>query len=393
MAGGLLATTGSSVAGGASKYPPIPAGPITFGVSTPLSGPSAPDGIFTKLGFNVALAYFNQEHPNGIDGHPVKIELLDDASDVTKAVQVANQIVSDKDAAVITASYNPAATQQQLAVWAKAKMPVVANLSLPPGSVAKLSGEYPYDFSPNPAGVQYATNAGKWIDSHGYTKVAMLSDGIPVDTESQNQIIQGIQSGKHPAKIVSKVTITAGAVDDSAAITKLKASGANLLVVTAGESYGPIWQGMLAADWSPTILSTAGAWYSGFTTMGSLVNNAVAYYYNCADSATETFSSVQNDLMAKYAAATSNLVTNYLTFIATDSAPMELLDYAITKYHSTAPAAIKAALEGIHKQSFLGLTYTFTPTNHYGLVGPLGSAVCHMGTPYAGGVGKVPVKA
>jgi hypothetical protein len=96
--------------------------------------------------------------------------------------------------------------------------------------------------------------------------------------------------------------------------------------------------------------------------------------------------------MAAYAAATSNAVVNYLTFIATDSVPLEMLNYAITKYHSIAPAAIKKAIEGIHNQQYLGFTYNFSATNHYGLTGQYGAATCQMGPPYAGGVGKVPVK-
>ena len=97
--------------------------------------------------------------------------------------------------------------------------------------------------------------------------------------------------------------------------------------------------------------------------------------------------------MTQYANATADFEVNYLTFLATDSAPFELLNYAISKYHSVAPQAIKAALEGIHNQSFLGLPYNFSATNHYGLIGEFGPAVCHMGPPYAGGVAKVPVKA
>jgi ABC-type branched-subunit amino acid transport system substrate-binding protein len=388
----LTTVAGATPSGASQKYPPIPPGPITFGVSTPLSGAEASYGIFTKLGFNVAMDYFNQEHPNGINGHQVKLTLLDDGSNVTQAVQTAQQLVADKVAAVVTLTTDPAAATQQFAVMQKNKVPVVANLSLPTGSIKQLSTEYPYLFSPNPAAVQYIVDAGKWVDSKGYKKVAFLSDGIPADTQVENEVIQGIGEGKPKATVVDRETIAPGSVDDSAAVTKLKASGADLLIVTAGEAYGPIWQSILASGWSPTILASAGAWYSGFTSMGSLTPNAYAFYYECADSSSQTFSAVQNQLMSQYATATSSLVTNYLTFLATDSEPLEILYYAITKYNSVAPAALKAAIEGIHNKSFLGLTYNFSSTNHFGLTGSFGPAVCHMGAPYAGGVGKVPVK-
>jgi ABC-type branched-subunit amino acid transport system substrate-binding protein len=387
---GTLALVGpTSTAGASSGYPPIPQGPITFGVSTPTSGAQASYGIFTKLGITEALKAFNAEHPNGIDGHQVKVQILNDGSDVTQAVQVANQIVANKDAAVITVSYNPSADAQQLAVFTKAKMPVVADLA---GLQYSNTKTYPYLFSPNSSIQQYVLASTQWMKKKGFTKVAMLNDGITTDVAVQNQMLSDMKTEAPKAKVVASTTITPGAVDDSAAISKLKASGADLLVVNAGVSYGPIWNAVQAANWSPTILTSAGAWYDGFSAMGPLQAKASAYYYNCADTTTQTFSATQQSLMAAYAAATSNAVTNYLTFIATDSMPLELLNYAITKYHSVDPAAIKKAIEGIHNQSFLGFKYNFSSTNHYGLIGQFGAATCLMAPPYAGGVGKVPVK-
>jgi ABC-type branched-subunit amino acid transport system substrate-binding protein len=388
----LIATAAAGVtsAGASSKYPPIPAGPINIGVSTPLSGAEASYGIFTQDGFKVAMAYFNQEHPNGIDGHKVNLILLNDASSVTTAVSVANQLVADKVAAVVTLTTDPAAAFQQLVVFAKAKVPVIANLELTTqASNATLAKEYPYLFSPNPSLAQTGVAALNWIKSKGFKNVGILNDGIPYDTLFANLISTGLKKDKIKT---TTVNISPGAVDDAAAITQLKSSGAQLLVVTAGESYGPIWESVLASGWSPTILSSAGAWYSGFTSMGALTSKASAYYYQCANSATQTFTSVQNSLMAQFANATDNLVVNYLTFLATDSVPLEIANYAITKYHSVSPQAMQAAILGIHNQEFLGLKYSFSPTNHFGLTGEYGPAVCHMGAPYAGGVGKVPVK-
>ena len=177
-------------------------------------------------------------HPNGIDGHPVKLEILNDASDVTHAVQVANQMVSDKDAAVITASYNPAAAGQQLAVWTKAKMPVLANLELTNSlTPAELAKQYPYLFSPNPSLQQTGVAAVSWIKKKGFKNVGILNDGIPYDTVFANQISSGVKSVK--GATVTTVDISPGSVDNSAAIAKLKGAGAQLLVVTAGEGFGP----------------------------------------------------------------------------------------------------------------------------------------------------------
>jgi ABC-type branched-subunit amino acid transport system substrate-binding protein len=387
---GTLAVVGpAATASASSGFPPIHKGPITLGVSAPLSGAEASYGSFTKLGVAEALKAFNAAHPNGIDGHQVKIQTLNDGSDVTQAVQVANQFVANKDAAVITVSYNPSAVAQQLAVYTKNKMPVVGVVS---GFQYANTKTYPYLFSPLASEQQSTQASAQWIGKKGFKRVAMLNDGVPIDQDVQNAIITNMKKSAPNAKVVASATITPGSVDDAAAITKLKAANPDLLVANVGSSYGPLWSAMQSASWTPTILTSAGAWYDGFTSMGNLEPKANAYYWTCANSSTQAFTAEQNTLMAAYAAATSNLVVNYLTFIATDSIPLEMLNYAITKYHSIAPAAIKKAIEGIHNQSYLGFKYNFSPTNHYGLTGQYGAATCQMGPPYAGGVGKVPVK-
>jgi len=47
-----------------------------------------------------------------------------------------------------------------------------------------------------------------------------------------------------------------------------------------------VWQAIQSAGWNPKILTSAGAWYDGFTGMGPLANNAVAGYEDCVKTAT-----------------------------------------------------------------------------------------------------------
>lgn len=379
-----------SSAGASSGYPPIPKGPITFEVSADLSGAAAAYGQTTKEAFqNVTLQAFNATHPNGIDGHKVIIKLQNDASDVTGAVQAADQMVADKAAGVVTVSQSPAAQSQQLAVLTKAKVPVVSTLT---GSQYADTTKYPYAFSPGGSVEQEGAVAAKWMASRNVKRVAVLTDGLPQDTDAVNQIEAGMKQYAPKAKVVQSVTIPSGSVDDSAAIAKAKAASPDLLVVYLGVGFGPVWQAMQSASWSPTILSSAGAWYDGFDAMGSLTAKAYAPYVDCAATPSQTFTAEQQDLFAKYSAVTGATSVNYLTYIASDSVPVEIMAAAIEKYRSTDPSAIKKAIEGIHHQSFIGIQYNFSPTNHFGLTGQYGPAVCAMGPPYAGGVGKVPIK-
>jgi ABC-type branched-subunit amino acid transport system substrate-binding protein len=389
----LLTSIGAIAAAPASAnsgYPPIPSGPILFGVSTSLTGAAASYGVPTVQSFQgVTLKAFNAKHPNGIDGHKLEIKIYNDNSTVTGAVQAAQQMASDHVAGVATLTTNPRGSSQQVAVLARNKVPIVSTLS---GSQYSNTKKFPYAFSPASSVQQEGSAAGKWIGSHGFTRVAWLSDGVAQDTDALDQILAGIRRYAPKAKIVGSQTIPPGTVNASTAITALKATNPQLLVVFIGLGYGPVWQAMQTANWSPTVLASAGAWYDGFSAMGPLAAKAYSPYVDCAASPTQTFSIEQQALFAGYSSVTSGQSFNYLTYIASDSIPVELLAYAIEKYHSTDPNAIKRALEGIHNQLFLGIKYNFSPANHYGVTGGYAAAVCVMSSPYAGGLGKVPIR-
>jgi ABC-type branched-subunit amino acid transport system substrate-binding protein len=384
-------SSGASSGGGSTKYPPIPAGPIVLGVSLPLSGATAAYGLTAQVSFNkVTIPEFNAQNPNGIDGHPVQIKILDDASDVTKAVSAATQFVADHVAAVLTASYNPEAAGQQYAVWNKAKVPVVSVLS---GSQYANASAWPYFFGTGPSVQQEGTATAQWIGKKGFTRVATLNDGLPQDTDALSQITNALKTEAPQASVVKSVTIPPGSVDASAAVAQLKAANPDVLIVYIGFGYGPVWSAIRASGWSPQIIASAGAWYDGFTAMGPLAAKAVSPYNDCADSSSQTWPTDGAGLMSKYSAATAGGFVNYLTFVQTDTVALEILKYAIEKYHSVDPNAIKAAIDGMHGMSFHGINYDYSPTNHYGISGPFAAAVCNMGPPFAGGDAKVPVKA
>ena len=387
----LLVSVGASPqpASASSGFPPIPPGPIVIGISTSLTGAASAYGVPTVQSFqNVTMKYWNAEHPDGIDGHKVTLKVYNDDSTSTGAIQAATQMAADHVAGVATLTTNPIGAGDQITVLTKYKIPIVSTLT---GSQYTNTKKYPYAFSPAASVQQEGTAAGKWIGSHGFTRVAWLSDGVNQDVDALNQILAGMKKYAPKAKVVGSQTIPPNSTEVSSAITALKGSNPQLLLVYIGLGYGPIWEAMQTQGWSPTILASAGAWYDSFSAMGPLAAKAYAPYVDCAASTSTQFTASQQVLFAGYSAATGGYETNYLTFIASDSIPVELLTYAIQKENSTAPAAIKKAIEGIHNQTFLGLKYNYSSTNHYGITGQYGANVCVMAPPYAGGVGKVPI--
>src|SRR3954470_6193314 len=202
--------TGATGTTAASKYAPITPGPIKFGVSPPLTGATASFGTLTKTSFeNVTTKTFNAAHPDGIDGHPIQIEIVDDASDVTKAVNVANQFVSEKVTAVLTATYNPAAAPQQLAIFGKNKIPAL---------VQAVSDDYtdtskwPYFFGMGSSDKLAGEAAAKYIGKHAEVKkISILSDGSPSQVEIQNDMMTALKTSAPSVTVAKTATITPGA--------------------------------------------------------------------------------------------------------------------------------------------------------------------------------------
>ena len=388
--GHASAGTSGGTTASSRNYKPIRAGPIVLGVSVPLSGPTAAFGIGTKLGFQVALRSFDAAHPDGIDGHRVEIKILDDGGDVTKAVRVAEDLSADHVAAVVTVTYNPAAADQQLAVFNKNRIPVIATL---PGPQYADTSAWPYDFGIGAQQQQQGLVAARYIAAKGYTRVATLTDGIPTDVSAVQQITESMKRLAPHARVVKALTVPPGSVDLSVAVAQLRSANPQLLIAILGFAHGPLWSAMRSARFAPQLMVDPGAWYDGFSAMGPLAKGAVTPYLDCADSAAQMLPPATTALMTMYEAVTGDAGVDYLTYVANDTVPLELARYAIGKYHSTDPDAMKAALESMPRMNFYGLTYRFSATNHVGATAIYGPAVCNMGAPYAGGRAKVPVKA
>jgi ABC-type branched-subunit amino acid transport system substrate-binding protein len=186
------------------------------------------------------------------------------------------------------------------------------------------------------------------------------------------------------------VSIPPGAVDVSTALAQLKAASPDLLIVAVGFGFGPIWQGMQAASWSPAILTSPGAFYDGFNSMGPLATKGVVPYVDCVAPGHAPFQKTLTDLMDAYMSVPGTSTVNLLAQPSYDSVPLEILKYAIEKNHSVDPDAIKQAIEGMGGQTYFGaFTYNFSPTNHFGMTGDLGPNICKM-TPFSDGKYQIP---
>ena len=205
----------------ASKYPSIPAGPIKLGVSLPLSGAAAAYGTLAEKALeDVSLKAFDAANPDGIDGHQVQFVILDDASDPTKAVSVANQFVSDKVAAVVALSYNTAADPLQLAILSKAKIPVIAVVS---SDEFANTSKYPYFYGTTASNKDDGEAAEIGSLTTKRSREWRYSPTIRMQwTSFRTNLSASLKSREHDVTIKS-VSMAPGSVDVSTQIAELKA--------------------------------------------------------------------------------------------------------------------------------------------------------------------------
>jgi ABC-type branched-subunit amino acid transport system substrate-binding protein len=375
-------------AAAASQFPAIPAGPIKFGISASLSGAGAAYGLNAQKQFSVSMSLFNAAHPDGIDGHKVQLDIIDDASEVTKAVGTAQQFVANKDAFVWKLSDNPDAATQQVQIFTKAKLPSIT-YSVPANDTNP--AQFPYVFSSLNSAQQSGQATAQWIAQHPEFKtIGLLTDGSEPDVAFANGILNPLKSLAPSVQVVKTASIPTGSVDPAVAVSQLKSANPDLLLVALGLGYGPIWQAIQATNWSPSIVTSAGAWYDGFNAMGPLATKAYAAFDDCVTAGHPPFPTDITSDMDGYIGALGESTINYLTYINSGLMEFELAKLAIEKYHSIDPNALKQALEGMTNQTVLGIfQYSFSPTNHFGLTGQYGEHVCHM-SPFVDGKYKEP---
>jgi hypothetical protein len=189
---------------------------------------------------------------------------------------------------------------------------------------------------------------------------------------------------------VKVVSIPPDQVVDASAITELQAAKPDLFFEDTSSGYGSVWDAMLTANWSPPILASAGVWYDALSSMGPLESNAYSAFENCATSATESMPA-EKAAWPVFRQIVGAGQVNLNASVGDNLNSIDMVAYAIKKEHSLAPNAIAKGIESIRNVTFNGFLYNFSPTQHYGLTGSLGAAVCNVGPPYAGGaLGLIP---
>ncbi len=281
--GGGSADSGSS--GGDPKV-------IKIGTLHPLTGPYAGDGQQLENGAKLAIKAINDAGGiKSLGGAQLQLDAGDTKGAPDTGQSEAQRLISNGDVALV-GTYQSAVSANVAAVAERNRTPFLMDVS---GDDSILSQGYKYSFRMQPKNSRFGTAAADYVDQiakasgHPVTKVAYLHESTAFGTGAYNAF--KAEAGKLGLTMGPEITYDAASVSDlTTQIAQVKASGANVLVVS-----GYYRDGVLAAKAvqtvKPKLDAVVGAADGAFdqpqfpTDAGSAANGFFDVNYHLDDSA------------------------------------------------------------------------------------------------------------
>jgi branched-chain amino acid transport system substrate-binding protein len=195
--------------------------PIMIGASTPLTGPVSHYGQHARWGSQLAIEEANAK--GGINGRKIEIDYQDNRCNPAEAVKSVTQMLATKKYAAIFDGLCSSAALAIMPLVERAKVPfIIANASAT--SIAEKSGEggNKWTFKVNPTDASMLDALVGWLNKEGKAdNIAFLGE----DTDYGRAGSAGFEAAlaKYGKKLVMVDYSQKGAVDYTAALTKIKA--------------------------------------------------------------------------------------------------------------------------------------------------------------------------
>jgi ABC-type branched-subunit amino acid transport system substrate-binding protein len=220
---------------------------IKLGGTVPLSGPAAAFGVVGP-GAAAYFAYVNDH--GGVNGRKIDYEYLDDAYDPTQTVQLTRRLVQQDE---VFAIFNTIGTDNALAVRSLLNQLEVPMLFAGTGASSFADPKnYPWSMPYLPNNIAEGTIYGRYILQHlPKARIGVLVESDDYGKDLNAGLRKAIRSKR---KIVATEGYALTDTNVSSQVAKLKAAGANTLVLFATPQFAI--QGFLAANklgWHPQI--------------------------------------------------------------------------------------------------------------------------------------------
>ncbi len=337
--------------------------PIKVGAILSLTGNYAGLGEPEKNALQLQVKQINDA--GGINGRPIELIIEDDGTDEAKAVSAAAKLIEQDG---VVAILGATGTGQSMAVRGDIDRAGIPEISMAGGTAVtqkfdKLVYQTPWS---NTLVVPFVLNSMK---SQGHTKVALLSSADGYGKDGKAIILA--EAPKSGVEVVSDQTFNPGDTDFSAQLTKMKASGADaMLLWTAGKDAANILK-------TSKDLGITQPWFGGS-------GQARKEFVTGAGEAAEGFQfgtgkslvpatwgtdseeyKVVNDFSTRYKEA-YGAEPDIFAGHAFDA--INILAAALKQTGGdTDPAKLNAAIEATKALIGYGGSFTFTPTDHNGL--------------------------
>lgn len=349
----------SAAPAGTSAAAATTAAPYEINVILPLTGGGAFLGKPQQQALQVLETTFNKT--GGIKGRPVKFVFYDDATNPTNDVQLANQIIAKKVSVIVGPS---------IVASCNAISPLLTNgpvmFCLSPGIHPEKGS---YTFTSSVSTIDQNRALFKYFKAKGLTKVATLTSTDATGQDADNAI-HTAQSETPGVDLVAQEHFTTTDVSVSAQITRIKGSGAQVLIAwSTGTPIATVLRGVSQAGLDIPVATTDGnmtfaqmAQYASFLPKELLIG---APEWPARD--TLPAGPVKDKLTAYYAAlASQNVGADIGPSLAWDPAAIVLDALAKLGPDATAPQ-LRDYIAGLKGYAGINGTYDFTKEPQRGL--------------------------
>ena len=362
----LIGAAAASLVAGAPR-PLLAAGaPILVGQSVPLSGPLQAAFKGPLAGQQLALDELNQA--GGIGGHPIELQLLDDAYDAQRTVENVKQLIERDKVVALTGLGSTAGIGAVLPYLAEKRVPLVG----------AWSGAHVLRLKPHPC---FFTSQGSFEDEvdkslRTLVTLQMGEVGVAVQDNAFGQLILPMLQAKAQALGARLVGTAPLAVDGSNAAQAVqalaKAQPKAVMLIAVGPSVSAF---VMAAKPSLKVpvytlsVSASSVAPMGAAAHGLAMTQIVPYPWREVDPMAKTFNRL---------AAAANVPVDYSTYGGYLGGRF-LIESLRRASPNPTPEGIIKAIEGIQNWSLGGNLLNFSPTRHHGstwaeitIVGPNG---------------------
>ena len=190
-------------------------------MDAPLTGPTQLVGQSDRQAVEAVVAYWNAR--GGIRGRRVVVDVLDNASNPSQAVQNVQKFISDTKYVGIFGSGNAAAAVATGAIASQAKIPFIA-LS-PPTTLVEPPQPYAYILTATAR--LYAYSEAAYLKNQGFKRVWLMGDNGGYGRDGPSQVSK--IASKYGLEIVDTTIFSPASTDFSAELTRIKNSNAQAL--------------------------------------------------------------------------------------------------------------------------------------------------------------------